>query len=188
MGRWKPDAARRLARAALHLFEERGYEHTTVADIAAAAELTESTFFRHFSDKRDVLFAGFSVVEQQVAQLIREAPQEAGPVEALQAAMAWLCEQFQANPALVRQRLGVVSASPELMERELIRHAALATVMAQTMSQRGHSHDESHLLAQTAMSTVRLALQDWGGTPGALYPVYLEKLDALRRALTIKSS
>src|SRR6201996_2460443 len=58
MGRWEPDAARRLREAAMDLFAERGYEQTTVAEIAERAGLTERTFFRHFSDKREVLFAG----------------------------------------------------------------------------------------------------------------------------------
>lgn len=173
MGRWKPDAVGRLSRAALYLFEERGFEHTTVAEIAAAAELTESTFFRTFTDKRDVLFAGFPFLEQQVARLIREAPPEARPVEAVELAMFWLCTQFETDPELVRQRQAIIAASAELNERELIRHAALAGVMAGVLSQRGLPQANARLLAETAMVTVRLALQEWLANPtehlGQLY-------------------
>ena len=58
MSRWEPDARGRLERAALELYGERGFEQTTVAEIAARAGLTERTFFRHFADKREVLFGG----------------------------------------------------------------------------------------------------------------------------------
>ena len=58
MSRWKPDAAGRLIKAAITLFAEQGYEETTVAEIAERAGLTKRTFFRYFSDKREVLFSG----------------------------------------------------------------------------------------------------------------------------------
>ena len=58
MGRWEPDARGRLVKAAMELYGERGFEQTTVAEIAERAGLTERTFFRHFADKREVLFAG----------------------------------------------------------------------------------------------------------------------------------
>ena len=58
MSRWEPDARGRLEKAALALYGERGFENTTVAEIADRAGLTERTFFRYFTDKREVLFAG----------------------------------------------------------------------------------------------------------------------------------
>ena len=71
MGRWEPGTRSRLAQAGLALFEERGYEQTTVADIAAAAGLTERTFFRYFADKREVLFEGSAVLaESMVAAVV----------------------------------------------------------------------------------------------------------------------
>lgn len=184
MGRWKPDAVGRLSRAALALYGERGFEHTTVADIAEAAGLTESTFFRTFTDKRDVLFAGYPSLEQQVTQLIRETPLEIHPVEALQRAMFWLCAQHEADPDLVRQRQAVITASAELSERELIRHAALARVMAEGLSQRGLPLANAHLLAETAMVTFRLTLPEWlENTTGSLHQRYLSRLAALHRDL-----
>ena len=58
MSRWEPNAPGRLQQAAFELYTERGYDQTTVAEIAARAGLTERTFFRHFADKREVLFEG----------------------------------------------------------------------------------------------------------------------------------
>jgi len=161
MARWKPDAVGRLSRAALQLFTERGFEHTTAAEIASAAGLTESTFFRTFTSKRDVLFAGFPFLEQQMAQLIREAPPEARPMETLQLAMSWLCAQYQADADLVRQRQAIIGASTELSERELIRHTALAAVMAGGLSERGLPQADARLLAETVMVTIRLAVYEW---------------------------
>jgi AcrR family transcriptional regulator len=65
MSRWKPDAAGRLMQAAITLFDQQGYEDTTVAEIAAAADLTKRTFFRYFSDKREVLFMGSQELEHR---------------------------------------------------------------------------------------------------------------------------
>ena len=59
MARWEPNASERLVRAAVDLFTEQGYDATTVTQIAdRAGGLTKTTFFRHFPDKREVLFAG----------------------------------------------------------------------------------------------------------------------------------
>ena len=63
MARWEPDARGRLEKAALDVFRERGYAHTTVGDIAERAGLTERTFFRYFTDKREVLFSGSKELE-----------------------------------------------------------------------------------------------------------------------------
>ena len=56
MVRWEPGSAERLQKAALELFATRGFEQTTATEIAQSVGLTERTFFRHFSDKREVLF------------------------------------------------------------------------------------------------------------------------------------
>ena len=74
MGRWEPDARGRLEQAALELFEERGYARTTVGDIASRAGLTERTFFRYFTDKREVLFSGSGAVESLMVESIAAAP------------------------------------------------------------------------------------------------------------------
>src|SRR6202011_3938169 len=79
---WQPDASERLVVAALDLFEQRGYENTTVIEIAERAGLTKSTFFRHFPDKREVLFGGDTMTGLLVNE-IAAAPSAATPLEAV---------------------------------------------------------------------------------------------------------
>ena len=71
-----PTAAGRLAEAAFALYSERGFDETTVAEIAERAGLTERTFFRHFADKREVLFAGSSALQDAMAAAVVDAPKE----------------------------------------------------------------------------------------------------------------
>src|ERR1700689_3428339 len=97
MTRWEPNAAGRLARAALELYSERGFEQTTVAEIAGRAGLTERTFFRHFADKREVLFAGAGTLQEVVVTAVASAPDSAPPIAAAAAGV-------EAAGALLQER------------------------------------------------------------------------------------
>src|ERR1700749_1824687 len=94
MTRWEPDARGRLQRAALELYSERGYDQTTVAEIARRAGLTERTFFRHFADKREVLFAGSGPLQERLVQGIAEAPDGLAPIDAVEATFESAAEAF----------------------------------------------------------------------------------------------
>ena len=83
MGRWEPDSRGRLQEAALALYSERGFDQTTAAQIAARAGLTERTFFRHFADKREVLFGGSALLQERIVAGVAEAPPEDGPLDAV---------------------------------------------------------------------------------------------------------
>src|SRR3954453_1576397 len=87
MARWQPGAAQRLVLAAVDLFTEQGYDATTVAQIAERAGVTKSTFFRHFSDKRELLVAGQETLSRLLAEGISEAPADASPLEAVAAGL-----------------------------------------------------------------------------------------------------
>src|ERR1017187_6732066 len=87
MGRWEPDARGRLAQAAMELYVERGFEHTTVAEIARRAGLTERTFFRHFADKREVLFWGAGSLREFLVNGVADAPESAAPIDVVAAAL-----------------------------------------------------------------------------------------------------
>src|SRR5206468_12417027 len=87
MSRWEPNARERLVRAAVESFLDRGYDNVTVAEITERAGLTKRTFFRHFADKREVLFAGQEPLSRMFAEAIAGAPGSATPIEAIAAAL-----------------------------------------------------------------------------------------------------
>src|ERR1700760_1923188 len=118
MGRWAPGSKGRLEEAALELFGERGYEGTTVADIADRAGLTKRTFFRYFADKREVLFSGSEILEETMLKGVLGAPAEASPLDAVPAGLAAGAEVFGRIPDRARKRQALIDANPELGERE----------------------------------------------------------------------
>src|SRR6059058_5984600 len=160
MGRWEPNARGRLERAALELYVERGFEQTTVAEIAERAGLTERTFFRHFADKREVLFAGSHELQDKMVTAVREAPEARTPIDlaaaGLEAAAAFLPERERAQ-----QRQAIIVANPDLQERELIKFASLTAALADTLRGRGLKEPAASLTAELAMSVFRVAFERW---------------------------
>ena len=137
MGRWKPDAVGRLERAALELYLARGFEQVTVAEIAERAGVTERTFFRYFSDKREVLFGGSASLQQLMVDAVAAAPEHATPIEAVAAAVEAAAVAMGEYRDHSRQRAAVIAANPGLMERELLKLAALAAALSVALQVRG---------------------------------------------------
>src|ERR1700760_3542703 len=113
MTRWKPDAAGRLTAAAITLFEEQGYDATTVAEIAERAGLTKRTFFRHFADKREVLFGGSEELVRRWSEAVAAAPAGAAPLAAVAAGFDPIAEMFEERHAFARRRARIVDANAE---------------------------------------------------------------------------
>jgi AcrR family transcriptional regulator len=186
MGRWEPDARGRLAKAALALYAERGFEQTTVAEIAARAGLTERTFFRHFADKREVLFYGMEMGRDLLARAVADAPASAAPMEAVSAALDALAAVLQENPERVRLRDAIVSAHAELRERELIKLAALASAVAAALRDRGVPEPAASLAAETGIAVFKVAFARWISEPGQpdLRAILRESMEELSDVLT----
>jgi AcrR family transcriptional regulator len=161
MTRWKPDAPGRLQQAALELFRERGFEGTTVAEIAERAGLTERTFFRHFSDKREVLFAGGQWLEEGMTRAIRESPVALPPLEAIAAALDAIAEPFEERRAFARIRSAVIEANPSLQERERNKLASLAAAVAAALRERGASESTAQLASEMGITVFRIAFSRW---------------------------
>ncbi len=177
MGRWEPNAAGRLREAALELFERRGFEQTTVAEIAARAGLTERTFFRHFADKREVLFRGSEQLRDTLVAAIEEAPAAAPALEAVTAALDAAGTVFSRE--LARRRRAVILANPELQERELIKLASLAEALTDALRQRGVPDSVAGLAAETGIAVFRITFERW-----VTDPVQRKWAEHLREALT----
>ena len=161
MGRWEPNARGRLERAAMELYGERGFEQTTVAEIAARAGLTERTFFRHFADKREVLFAGADALEELLVSTVAGAPDSAAPIDAVAAALEAAGAFIQEGGELPRQRQAIIAASEELQERELIKLASLASALADTLRRRGVEDPAASLAAEAGIAAFRIAFERW---------------------------
>ena len=161
MGRWEPNARGRLLMAALELYGERGFEQTTVAEIAERAGLTERTFFRHFADKREVLFAGAGELNELLVGTVAKAPAALAPIDAAAAGIEAAGAFIQEGGDLPRQRAAIIAASAELQERELIKLASLASALAEELRRRGVTEPAASLTAEAAIAVFRIAFDRW---------------------------
>ena len=162
MARWEPNARERLERAALALFVEHGYDATTVAEIADRAGLTKSTFFRHFADKREVLFHGQDMLTQLFSDAIRTAPPAATTVDCLAAALESAAVAFTWDRHdLAPQRRAVIAANSELQERQLLKRARFAGAMADALRERGAGDVAAGLAAEVGVLAFSTAYARW---------------------------
>ena len=162
VGRWEPNAEGRLAEAALELFLERGFDEATVAEIAERAGLTERTFFRHFADKREVLFGGGPGLSDLLIDAVVSAPPSATPIEAVATALEATVTIFdEARRPFARRRRAVISANPELQERELVKLASLVADMTAALRRRGVKEPVATLAAEAGMTVFRIAFDRW---------------------------
>ena len=162
MGRWEPNARERLERAALALFVEHGYDATTVAQIADRAGLTKSTFFRHFADKREVLFGGQDMLTELFSDAVRTAPPSATTAGCLAAALESAAAAFTPDRHdLAPQRRAVIAANSELQERELLKRARLASAMAEALRVRGADDTTARLAAEMGVLAFSTAYARW---------------------------
>ncbi len=182
MGRWEPDARGRLMQAAFALYGERGFEQTTVAAIASRAGLTERTFFRHFADKREVLFAGADALQALLVSRVADAPEAMAPMEAAVAGLEAAGALIQEGGELPQQRQAIIAASLELQERELIKLASLASALGGALRERGVGEPAASLTAEAGVAVFKVAFERWIETPSEqdLPSLIRESLDALR--------
>jgi AcrR family transcriptional regulator len=162
MVRWEPGTRQRLHAAAVELFATRGFEQTTAAEIARSVGLTERTFFRHFADKREVLFAGQEEFVGTFVDAIAGAPPEAGPMELVAAALGAVVDLFpDQRRAEVRTRQSVIDANPALREREQHKLAGLAVAMAGALRDRGVAEPAATLAARSGATVFTVAFAQW---------------------------
>jgi AcrR family transcriptional regulator len=161
MARWQPDSRGRLEQAALALYGERGFENTTVAEIAEVAGLTERTFFRYFADKREVLFGAAGTLQDLLVSAVLGAPHSAAPIDAVAAALEAAAALFQDRRDHARTRQSVIAASAELRERELIKLASLSAALADALRQRGVAAPAATLTAEAGIAVFKVAFENW---------------------------
>ncbi|MFE9355032.1 TetR/AcrR family transcriptional regulator [Streptomyces olivaceoviridis] len=187
MARWQPGAAQRLVVAAVDLFTEQGYDATTVTQIAERAGVTKSTFFRYFSDKRELLVAGQETLSRLLADGITEAPASASPLQAVAAGLERASSAMgPANRELGPRLKAAVAASTELQERDALKSVGLAAAMTAALIARGVPEPTAHLAAELGVLAFKRGYAQWSegdrdGTEG-LAPHALAALEDLRAA------
>ena len=145
----------------MELFEEHGYARTTVEDIAARAGLTERTFFRYFSDKREVLFSGSGALEALIVETIGAAPASVAPLTAVIRSIEALAPWFESRRGHARRRSKVIAADAELGERELIKLSTIAAAVAAVLRKRGLAAPAAALVAETGIAIFKNAFERW---------------------------
>jgi AcrR family transcriptional regulator len=164
MVRWEPGTRQRLQAAALELFLTRGYEQVTAAEIAQAVGVTERTFFRNFSDKREVLFHGQEQFLRVFVDSVNDAPADASPLELVTAVLHGVASFFpDERRPYSRLRQTVIDQNPALQERELLKLAGVAATVAAAMRARGIAEPGATLAAQSAASVFGIAFTQWIG-------------------------
>lgn len=186
MSRWKPDARGRLEKAALELYNHKGFDATTVTEIATHAEVTERTFYRHFADKREVLFPGDNPLADLLANATAAAPAALPPLEVIAHALTEAAPVFEERGDLVRQRQVVIAATPELQERELAKLAALTSTLTHALRERGLETTTAALAAEIGIAAFKVAFERWVNDPDrhTLAQHIRETLDTTRRLTT----
>lgn len=166
----------------MELFTERGFEDTTVADIAERAGLTKRTFFRYFSDKREVLFSGTKVLEETFVKGVLDAPAKATPLDAVAAGLDASAAVFEEIPDRAGKRQALLRANSELRERELVKLARLAAAVAAALRERGVAEPAAGLAAEAGMAVLRVAFERWAADPHGqdLRALLEDSLSALR--------
>ncbi|TQL66747.1 TetR family transcriptional regulator [Nocardioides albertanoniae] len=163
MARWEPDARGRMLTAALELFSEQGYEKTTACDIATRAGVTERTFFRHFADKREVLFVGGKPLDETVSEAIAAADESATPLQMVLAGVREAAVGIDAvrSREQAAERARIISSTPALRERELLKAATMTVAAQAALADRGVGEPVAGLAAHSAAAVFQAAFSRW---------------------------
>jgi AcrR family transcriptional regulator len=161
-----------------------GFDQTTVAEIAERAGLTERTFFRHFTDKREVLFWGQGALHDVFVSTVATAPDSVAPIDAIAAALVAVGDNFDERRNHSQQRQAVIAANPGLQERELIKLASLAAAMADALRQRGVNEPAATLTAEAGIAVFKVAFECWldDTNKRSLSQLIRESMDELKAA------
>jgi AcrR family transcriptional regulator len=185
MARWEPGSRNRLEQAAFELYGERGFENTTVAEIAERAGLTERTFFRHYADKREVLFAGSAALQELLVTTVAEAGNDVAPIDAVAAAIEAAGARLDERRERAWERQALIAANPELYERELVKLASLGGALAGALRGRGVEEPAASVTAEAGIAVFRVAVERWADEAGerSLPQIVRDSFDQLKAAV-----
>lgn len=169
----------RLRTAALELYADRGFDRTTTAEVAALAGVTERTYFRHFADKREVIFDGEVALQASFAGAVADAP-DLAPMEVLRHAFSSLASRAEGDRDLQARQHRVIAAAPQLRERAAIKAAHLEEAVTAALEQRGTPEPMASLAASCGLAVLSRARREWlAGSPRSFAALLAEAFDDL---------
>ncbi|BCL32459.1 TetR family transcriptional regulator [Streptomyces aurantiacus] len=165
----------------MELYRERGFDRTTTAEIAARAGVNERTFFRHFPDKREVLFDGEADLRAALMQEVADAPDGLQPLDVLLHAFRKAGRVLEENRPFSEPRLELIAKTPALRERDAAKGAYLSEALAEALRRRDVSDQLAGLAAHTGWATFHHAAQAWIDDPAQSLDAHLlQAFDDLR--------
>jgi len=184
MPRSGAQARARLREAALDLYGEEGYEATTTAAIAARAGVTERTYFRHFADKREVLFDGQTELLDVMTAAIASGPRELSPLSLVLGAYTAAIPLFVAGRPIAQRRAKIIATSPSLQERAHAKAAALTQALIGALEERGTPEPTARLAARAGAAIFERGSSAWKGTSASDLAALVAQAHEELRALT----
>jgi AcrR family transcriptional regulator len=163
---------------AMRLFGERGYQATTVEQIAAAAEVSPSTFFRYFPTKEDVVL--YDALDPVLLEAFRAQPAELSPIQALRGAMWAVFGELPAGEVAVQQeRDALIRSVPELRARMLDEFAKSLDLFAEIVADRVGRRADDPAVRTLAGAVIGVGISAWSTAGDHANPMdYLTVLDA----------
>lgn len=160
----------------MELFAARGYDGTTVADIAALAGVTPRTFFRHFQDKREVLFDNEDEMRARITTGLLGAAPDRSPLASAIEGMSTCSDLFHPDRhEFLSQREAVIAGSEELRERESRKLTSLAAAVTQALADRGLGDETAELAGDLALAIFRRASHLWMEEPSEQFSSLLAR-------------
>lgn len=191
MTRWAPDAASRLHEAALELFLEQGFSTTTVPQIAERAGLTTRSFFRHYADKREVLFVGEDELPAVVARVVDEADPSLSTMAVIHDGLrSVVLPRLETYRRELLRRWTIVRTDEALRERELRKLAIIHDVATEAFARRGLPPLEAEVAGRLAVTVYDTTLEWWlaGGAEAPLEEILAEVVRVVSATTTPRTA
>lgn len=160
MSRWPSGTRERLRTAAIELFREQGFAATTVPMVTERAGLTTRTFYRHFADKRDVLFP-HPEDQLDLGAILEHVPGEMTTAALLAWGLNWIASEFKGHREDMRLTQMLINTDSGLQERALRKREMLTSVFEGVLQARGVEANEARLLSDSTVSALYIALDIW---------------------------
>jgi mycofactocin system transcriptional regulator len=181
-GRPPTTSRERIAETALALFAERGFERTTLSDIAAAAGVSRRTILRYYDSKNDIVWGTFGEHLDGLRRMLREADPDEPLMDVLRRAIVGFNDYGREQLPALRLRMTLITTVPALQGHSMVRYAEWCDVIAEFVARRLGVDPEDHvpqLIANAALGVAMATYRHWIRNPA------VDLIDELDRALAL---